>query len=626
MTARGHLGHAAAAGIAVAVAAVGLASGAGAATLDYLYVEANEGGSSGGHTAIGLGEQTFHFQNRNGLLVLDRDPTRDFLHGYALVNNRTIHASRVALAEADRERIRATFARRYHAQRRQLDVLEALREDRRLIEGWQRAAESGEPSGSSPEVPGLGYFAPGAEPDRDVSRLREAIESHYGEGFLAARREATLERLEQVASRNPAGWRVREPDHAYDDPPFSQPYARSYVDSAAGIAALLVLEGAWAPAAGTTVAPQGPRYWLTPAEIERTRSRQQELSEELVRLAGSERADWGRPFLVGLARLLAHNESVRRGRLVVVDVLPEDARRLEYRVLEPRLALIREILAAGHEQEEEARAGLLDPEAAGERPWTRLEDAVNRVFELETAVREERALRLARGALVPGRVGVLPIDLPRATREPWLERARSRTLAREESYEDRLESLYHYELISHNCVSELFHTMNHAFDDSIPEVRDALGGYVDGRRSLAFIPFISARAVDDHYRVVSRRVLPSWREMQIARMRENEGALRVALRESNTLTAESYHRGYSDSFFLFFTERPVVLRPIFGVFNLTAAIGESLWGLVRLPIDRGETLLSGLEGALVSLPELGFGNIRKGSNDWVAPRRQSLDD
>ena len=124
MRARGYLRHVAAA--LVAAVGPGFASTAGAASFDYLYVEANEGGSSGGHTAIALGEQTFHFQNRNGLLVLDRDVTRDFLHGYALVNNRTIYSSRVALGDSDRERIRATFARRYQAQSRQLDVLEAV--------------------------------------------------------------------------------------------------------------------------------------------------------------------------------------------------------------------------------------------------------------------------------------------------------------------------------------------------------------------------------------------------------------------------------------------------------------------------------------------------------------------
>ena len=91
---------------------------------DYLYIEANEGGSSGGHAAIRFGERVYHFQNREGRLVLDRETTRSFFHDYALLNNRTIHLSRVELAHADRALLLERFNRRHHAQQRQLDVLQ----------------------------------------------------------------------------------------------------------------------------------------------------------------------------------------------------------------------------------------------------------------------------------------------------------------------------------------------------------------------------------------------------------------------------------------------------------------------------------------------------------------------
>ena len=113
--------------------------------------------------------------------------------------------------------------------------------------------------------------------------------------------------------------------------------------------------------------------------------------------------------------------------------------------------------------------------------------------------------------------------------------------------------------------------------------------------------------------------------MQLQSMRRQENAWWVALRESNTLTARSYRRGHGDSYFLFFTDDQPLLRPVFGAFNLLAATFESLVGLAWAPVDRGDTLVSGLEGMVVSLPELAFWNIRKGSNDWVAPQPQPLD-
>ena len=37
------------------------------ATFDYLYVESNEGDSSGGHVAIRTGPKVYHFQNKDAL-------------------------------------------------------------------------------------------------------------------------------------------------------------------------------------------------------------------------------------------------------------------------------------------------------------------------------------------------------------------------------------------------------------------------------------------------------------------------------------------------------------------------------------------------------------------------------
>ena len=42
-------------------------------------------------------------------------------------------------------------------------------------------------------------------------------------------------------------------------------------------------------------------------------------------------------------------------------------------------------------------------------------------------------------------------------------------------------------------------------------------------------------------------------------------------------------------------------------------------GLLQLPFDGGHSLSSGLRGAVFSLPEIAFFNIRKGTNAWIAP-------
>jgi hypothetical protein len=52
-----------------------------------------------------------------------------------------------------------------------------------------------------------------------------------------------------------------------------------------------------------------------------------------------------------------------------------------------------------------------------------------------------------------------------------------------------------------------------------------------------------------------------------------------------------------------------------GAANLSVGIGAAVAGLATLPADRGHLLWAGLRGALFSLPELAFVNLRKGTYD-----------
>ncbi|MGH7787881.1 MAG: hypothetical protein ACRERC_13485, partial [Candidatus Binatia bacterium] len=135
-------------GAAVALA-VWVAAGAHAApTVDYLYAEANEGGSSGGHVALRLAHETFHFQQAgDGLLRLRRDDAAAFDFHYAIIGNRPVHEQRLAVAAPTAQRLRETFTRRLLVQDAQFGQLEALRADVALLEVWPQR------SGAVPEPP-----------------------------------------------------------------------------------------------------------------------------------------------------------------------------------------------------------------------------------------------------------------------------------------------------------------------------------------------------------------------------------------------------------------------------------------------------------------------------------------
>ncbi|MFZ2312226.1 MAG: hypothetical protein WAV82_06370, partial [Methylobacter sp.] len=62
----------------------------------------------------------------------------------------------------------------------------------------------------------------------------------------------------------------------------------------------------------------------------------------------------------------------------------------------------------------------------------------------------------------------------------------------------------------------------------------------------------------------------------------------------------------------------VLFRPLFGLANTAAGIGQSVYGFFSWPLDSGKNLQSGATGILMSLPELVFFNMRKGSYKYLS--------
>src|SRR5262249_27103374 len=103
--------------------------------VDYVYVEANEGGSSGGHAAMRFGDEAYHFQHEpGGLLRLHRDDWQHFRDTYGVLENRTMHMSRVAVSASTYEELRRRFGERYLIERRVFEQRDALRDDRALLQ------------------------------------------------------------------------------------------------------------------------------------------------------------------------------------------------------------------------------------------------------------------------------------------------------------------------------------------------------------------------------------------------------------------------------------------------------------------------------------------------------------
>jgi len=602
--------------------------GHAAGFVDYLYLEANEGGSSGGHIAIGFGDRVYNFQRRpSGLLSLERDDARHFQVRYAGLQNRPIHRARVAVSDETSALLREAFNTRYLIEQRQRDLADGLRADRVLLAALQRPLGSG-PDGGRLAVEGAGFFSEARSgADEPAAAVRRALPSRvaaaYGADYVA-RRMAALR--DAIAHLDPATFAAPPPRVVPDVFPVGgDSFAVRYRELLTELTALEVLRDAPPLRQDAVITADDAAFALTPEERAALRSFADVLGEQLVRLVASPRPDRGGALLVGMARLDALAQSVASGRLVLLDAFAADAPRLPARVLRDRPEAVRALLDDARDDMATTRRALAETMPCAEPDYVRIETAANRLAELERGVRDGTVIRAAEGLLVPSRAADRPL-LRSAIPPARLASALAAATAASAALDGALGDAYRYDLLRRNCVSEIFRTIDGALaaasetHDAGAESRRRLGGWIDADGALAVVPFVSALAVDRVYRVVARDEIGAYRHLREEELAGAGSRWRVRLRESNTLTSTIYRYGPDDSLFLFFTDDAVAARPVLGAANLAVAAGGSLAGLVLLPLDRGVTLLAGLRGVLYSVPELAFVNIRKGTFDGVDRR------
>jgi hypothetical protein len=617
-----------AAGIALAALLLLQVYGAVAApayAYDYLYVNASEGTASGGHAAIRFGSNVYHFQyDEPGFLKAVRESDENFRLRYNGIENRTIHVSRFEVPEDAYRRLEAQFERRYLLQTEQFVQYEALQRDRRLLTDILSAGE--EAAIFHPVVKGAGLFpSPDSRQPENaataLSALKEKIEAFLGTAVFAERKTSlgnTLLRLQ------PEDYNPSKIDANLGAVPARYSFAERYADLAAAWLALSLLESGRAPLDSAFIEPAGGIFHLDPHASAALSRFQENLQAGLLRLMQSRRPDWGYAMLIGMARLTAVEKSLQSGRLIVLNTFPDDSAPITEGF--PADAEFLKALASRSEARfQSALKGFtVDP---NERSYSVLELGANLAHEIRAARLQKRPLRLHPGNLAPIIGAPIALDVqPQNDRIAWTRKL-AELQAYGNAYAERLKGLYRYDLLRRNCVTEIFANIatalpSNAMPKKLESDRNAgalifgsplqSGGYM-GWEGLNAIPFFSSWAVEHTYRLGGAWDIPSYRRMRLENAYRQENGLKVYLRESNIFTSTFYRWHSGDSAFLFFTDDSVWPRPVYGAVNVLAGAGQSAAGIFTLPFDGGETLLSGFRGFLISLPELLFINIRKGS-------------
>jgi hypothetical protein len=620
-----------------------------AASFEYLYVEANEGNSSGGHSAIQFGDETYHYQHHDsGLIRLLRQDKPEFYFLYRFLQNRRIHLSHIEVSDETFNMLKEHFKLQFLAQDQQFKQLNDLHKDRVLLRRllYKLSADDAFLDADFSvvlQLKGAGLFYAEQELDSQkkdenirnvkgvqsqsshtIEMLRKKIEQHYGQDYLMHRQKQITT---DIKTLTPSHWSAVKSILSKENfPPAINSFADTYADYLTGLIAIKVL------AEGQPLRPDAfvvTHDAMTPEEkavLERLRD-QQILS--LLKSVNSGRPDWGYALLVNMARFIAVDLSLQLGQWVFIDDFAMDSEWVSADQVAQYAEEMQVQIKDSLNNLIQTRKALLNPDGLTESNYSKLEMSANRYFELLKGRHHKSIRYIGEKALPTKSISVPDWIVPELTQQQ-LKTALKELDNYENKFLQELAEHYRYDLITRNCVTELFRTIDQALlqqnksgvDPSkhdellMRESMKRLGGNISA--SYNFIPFVSFQSVQEHYKVTTSAVLSSYRGQQLEKLYARNNGLMVSLRESNTFTSTLYTYNPDDAFFVFFTDDNLVLRPIFGLFNTAAGIGQSLFGFLSWPFDSGKNLKSGATGVLMSLPELLFFNMRKGSYKYLS--------
>ncbi|NOQ14134.1 MAG: hypothetical protein GQ583_06605, partial [Methyloprofundus sp.] len=449
-----------------------------------------------------------------------------------------------------------------------------------------------------------------------IYSLQQKIKQKYAENFLNDQIQGLKE---EINTLKPLPWAkdsLQLSNNSFLPVPYS--FASQHIDTVSQLLFLETIKKGSSLNKQQYFILEQENFTLSQPELEQLTIFQATLVNNLLNLLNSQRPDWGSAAFTLYARILSISLAIDSGTLVFLDSYAADSYSIPYSEVESYRALLEEQKSKALTRIiQEKKLLFTGQQAIAEKDYSRLEMLSNYYYERERGLVENRSIKISGEQLLPAKSIPLPNHLFPQLTSQQSEEALQRLEHYQKTVTQQMQALYNYDLFTRNCVTEIFNTIDKADvnDKHIKEIEQLAKNNL-----IAFIPFGSFHSLSTDYQ---KRTYPSFRHQQLTKMYQQENNFLVYLREFNTLSASHYKFNDQDSAFLFFTDDKVWTRPLFGTFNLLTAATMSIYGSFALPFDAGKTLKNGAMGILMSLPELAFFNIRKGSYKHLVPPLQA---
>lgn len=579
----------------------------------FLYISSNSGQSSGGHSALRIGNRVYHLQYSfdEKIFFIIREPWENFRFLYSVVQNRNIEFYEWNLSNAAKREFQRKWDELYLIQKKYLTNIDSLKQDHQFYSEWIFDNQT--------SVDGLGYFTEiKSEAEKEELSLSNSEKNQIKESLVILNKElqSIFDASQKNTERNLFTTNQQTVKDLLNEETFSEFFPPHSIETKSIQVQNLIRKIHIRKWLLEPSLPYLPAFFSIPFDEDLKvkeedqiwlKQIQGEIRTNLIACIQDQNCDdWEELSL--LVRYIANGMSRDFGvftfPLLKTKSLPHH---IEFEIpvwLREKKNL--EYKQAFYDLKKEMMGGY---HFATYMEWERFHLKWYLFFQNGN----EGLLDIWTPNL-PGKVTLQEFS-PNKNPPPSDLLAQVGTgLEFQLEYQTKVQKIYSYHLIFKNCTGELFRYQNHFFPD-----QNILGEPIGERiahepRYLNFIPAVAAMRLESHPLTRRKKIYLSFRNLYLNAKLQNK---KDTWKDQLPSLSPIYKPNPFDHSFLFFTDDKLYSRPLYGLSNLVWGIGYTATGILWIPLDYGQTVSKGSESIFYSLPELIFFNIRKGHFPYI---------